>query len=366
MSYLSPYDGHVHLRGEEYAEHNFLKLAFLDALAVGLCGLTEEPNPKPHLIDWKAIEPRIKEVDHYRGEIFHGMNIGLTHNRDQVIKAIKLAKKSQESAENLWEKRIVGDKTYYVDSTGNMGIKNNDEQLRNWKIRQQNRYTGVSKGHFEDEDSFKGEFDYQKPITHSLRQNPESELIQVERQIKYATDTKFQGTFVIAHTSNPDTIDFVEEVRRKQRRKASPLNIKMEMTWHHMLLNWNDYAHHKNRVKMNPPLRDQKMQERNLEAVLVGRIDFIVTDHAPHPLERKDSSEPPSGIPEIAFWPQGIRLLRKFGIDEELLQKITCLNTLETFKIPIKPRIVNVTYNPELWTAYGYNPFSRIDQKYGI
>ena len=133
MKYLSIIDPHTHLRGGEYETYHFLKQALRDAEKVGICAILEMPNPTPHLTSWKTIAPRIKECDKYRGNIFHGIHIGLTGNGKQVQKAIELAKSSQRRSETIWKKRVMSDKTFYVHSTGDMGIVNESTQKRNWK-----------------------------------------------------------------------------------------------------------------------------------------------------------------------------------------------------------------------------------------
>lgn len=352
ISYIRPIDPHVHLRGTEYPNHNFLDLGFRDAQNVGLAAMLEQPNPTPWLTNTEAIEKRLFQASIYTYpfDIIHGIHIGLTNNLEQVRSAL----------ESVMERKngLISDKTFYVHSTGNMGILDSDFQRKIWELKGKMNYRGVSIGHFEDEKYFIGSFDHLKPESHSNRQNPISELVQVENQIRNARDMKFQGIFYIAHVSGVQTIEYIEREKAKL-----PFEVIKEITFHHMFLNSDDdYEIHGNRVKMNPPIRSRKTQEKLLEYVLAGKFDVIGTDHAPHPLERKDSNEPPSGIPALPFWPKGIELLRKEGIDEYLLEKLIFHNANKIFKLGLTPRRIDAEYNPALWDAYGYNPFSRIDK----
>ena len=104
-------------------------------------------------------------------------------------------------------------KAFWVHSTGRMGILDHAVQRRIWQIAGEIHYDKVFFQHLEDEDAFTGEFDPKNPLSHSLRQNQESETIQVERQIRNAVDAKFEGVFYIAHVSNPDTVDFIESFK---------------------------------------------------------------------------------------------------------------------------------------------------------
>ena len=349
--YVSPIDPHVHLRGIEYTT-NFLRLGFRDAQAVGLAALIEQPNPQPWLTSAEIIQQRLESSKTFRGPVIHRAHIGITNDYAQAARAL--------TAVTLGDAEFVSDKIFYVHSTGNMGVLDPDYQKRLWKLKADMGYRGVSIGHFDAEDAFIGEFDPKRPITHSLRQHAGAELVQVERQIQNAYDAGFKGTFYIAHVSNPDTVKHVNTLKKTINL---PFEIAMEMTFHHALLNWEDYAEQGNHVKMNPPLRSPERQQQLYEQLLRGDVDIIGTDHAPHPLERKDSDNPPSGIPALPAWPLAIHKFRKDGMSEDTLKRLTfdTANRL-FFRGELEPKIVDAEYYPELWNSYRYNPFMRIER----
>ena len=347
MKYVKPIDPHVHLRGDEYKEIGYLGRGFKDAEAVGLCAVLEMPNPVPQLTNQKECEDRLMRPATGQ-KVFHGINIGLTNDMEQVEKALELLQ--------LGFKTITADKVFYTHSTGNMGILDEDVQKEIWELKNRVRYTGVSMGHFEDEKVFAGEFDPENPVSHTFYQNAQAELVQVERQLRNAVDTGFQGTFYVCHISNPLTISVLEQEMKKNRT----FKIVREVTFHHMFLNYMDYNEQGNRVKMNPPIRSRDRQEALLDAVLNGRVEVIGTDHAPHPVDKKDSNNPPSGIPALPFWPRGIELLRENGISEERLEDITFNNANRIFDLGLQKEYVEVEYDPSMWEFYGYNPFIRL------
>lgn len=351
IRYLSPIDPHVHLRGLEY-ETDYAKMAFEDARSVGLCAMAEMPNPNPQLTTWPILRDRFHNMSNheYGGDyrVKHFINIGLTNDLKQVEDALKLIMEGNFP--------VKADKVFYTHSTGNMGILDEDYQKEIWKLKGSMGYTGVSIAHFEDEKSYVGEFDYKNPITHSLKQCPEAELVQIERQFKNAVDFGFKGTFYVAHVSNPATIRFL-----KSQQCRVNFNIIIEMTWHHMFLNHDSYNVSGNGVKMNPPLRSRSMQVELLQHVLDGYVDIIGTDHAPHPYERKfNTDNPASGIPGILFWPKGIELLRSVGINYMILDAMIFHNANRVFNMGLTPTYVERVYQPELWSRYGYNPFESI------
>ncbi len=358
MKYLSPLDPHVHLRGLEYQEP-FLDMALEDAEAVGLCALLEQPNPVPQLTSLVEIINRNRsfyehKTGKYSKNVFprlHGCHAGMTNDPLQVRDMIRAVMDGKTELNSI--------KTFYTHSTGNMGILDPEKQKFIWNSMGEMGFRGVHIGHFEDEKMYVNEFSptigQEQPIMHSRYQTPEAELGQVMAQIRNAIDAKFQGTFYIAHVSNPDTVEFV-----KLARKVVNFPIILEVTFHHMFLNEDDYAIHGHGVKMNPPLRSKILQERLLGHVLNGKCDIIGTDHAPHPKQRKEGPKPASGIPAIPFWPRGIQLLRELGIGEERLRSLTFEKANEVFELGLTPTMVDIEYQPKLWDKYFSNPFSRI------
>ncbi|PIN89028.1 hypothetical protein COU60_05125 [Candidatus Pacearchaeota archaeon CG10_big_fil_rev_8_21_14_0_10_34_76] len=355
VKYTRPIDGHVHLR---WLEHSipFALFAFQDAATVGYKALVEQVNTDPPLISLDMIRARKAYIDLVKKQaraedILHKSYIGMTDDEGQVKTALRAVIDNPDL--------IAGDKTFYVHSTANMGLLRNRIWVRNWAIKREMAYRKVSTSHLEDENTFdkSNPFNPKNPMTHSLYQNEKAELVQTERQIRLARDLEFEGIFVAHHVSSPDTIDFLY-----QEKDNMPFQIIIESTPHHILLNTDDYKIHGNRVKINPPLRSPESQKGVLERGLEGKIDIIGTDHAPHPLERKDSVNPSSGIPVIPIFPFLAQTLLKKGMSKGQLKKITFDTPNKIFfSGELEAEEVEVEYNPGLWDKYGYNPFSRRD-----
>ena len=66
----------------------------------------------------------------------------------------------------------------------------------------------VREGHYEDDEMFKMPFIPEVPLTHAYRQHPETEVVQFERQFRFAYDGGFKGILLVKHTTNPETINF--------------------------------------------------------------------------------------------------------------------------------------------------------------
>lgn len=349
-------DPHTHLRGAEYMT-DYASLALRDAYASGVRGVFEMPNPKPNLVWFREVLYRYGFIQPRNLDIYYRVNMGITNDIAQVQHAVSVAMKERQVVSAL--------KMFLCDSSGNMGVKDPDYQKRVWREFQAQHYKGVIMLHCEDENEWQGQFVATNPITHSLRQNPESEYLQVERQIKFAFDAKFEGMIYVCHISNPATVDLIQPYRNSFHAGGHlhGLQIVGEVTWHHMFLNYLDYLDHGNRVKMNPPLRSQRMQESLLERVFDGKIDVIGSDHAPHPVEEKNGIKPPSGIPALPFWPKGAEKLIKLGMLKHVLEQLTGSNACYIFGIEIPRPLLEMKYDPSLWDAYGWNPFSRVDKE---
>ncbi|MEK6825557.1 MAG: hypothetical protein AABY00_02100 [Nanoarchaeota archaeon] len=355
VKYTSPILPHVHLRGKEYPEHNYLQLGFRDAKAVGAIAVLEQPNPTPNLIKEEPIRERIKQSEQYSGDIYHGIHIGLTNDLIQVEQAFTLAKERTSS--------IVGVKAFWVDSTGNMGIWNEEKQKEIWAIAARKvKFTGVFFQHCQNEYFFRGDYLKDSPLTHSLVQTKWSEIYSLMQQVRNARDANFRGIFYAAHVSTPEGIEFLCE----EKQRNHPFQIVIETTAHHEMLNTRDYLIHSNRVKMNPALRERKDQEKVLEYVIEEKTDIAGDDHAPHPVENKDNPLPgifpPSGIPAIVFLPKRVEIWRSLGMSENNIEKLLFTTANRIFQLGLNPHPVEFQYKPELWQDYGYNPFSRVDK----
>lgn len=87
----------------------------------------------------------------------------------------------------------------------------------------------------------------------------------------------------ICHASTKGTVELL------QRAKEKAINVTAEVTPHHLLLD-EDFVKSYNPVfKVNPPLRHKEDVMALREALASGVIDVVATDHAPHPMEDKET-----------------------------------------------------------------------------
>jgi dihydroorotase len=85
------------------------------------------------------------------------------------------------------------------------------------------------------------------------------------------------------HVSTAGSVDLIRWAKRKG------WNVTAEVTPHHLLLTDDLVTSYDPVFKVNPPLRTAADVEALREALADGTIDAVATDHAPHPLEDKET-----------------------------------------------------------------------------
>ncbi len=88
----------------------------------------------------------------------------------------------------------------------------------------------------------------------------------------------------ICHLSTAGSVDVVRWA------KARGIAVTAEVTPHHLLLTEELARGYDARFKVNPPLRRDDDVQALRAALADGTIDIVATDHAPHPVEAKEST----------------------------------------------------------------------------
>ncbi len=356
-------DPHVHLRDWEQRSKETLKHGFLVAQKAGIYALFEMPNTQPVLTRRETIVQRLEDADRViatlKTPIFHGVYGGVTRNMDQV-----------RSMVDLWRElfpRVVGLKYFAGHSTGNMGVVEKEVQNTLFTTLVECGFTGVLAIHCEEESCIRGDrWDPNHPETHSQVRPPVAEITSVAAQLEQAERAGFQGSIHICHISTVEAVALVEQYRRSN----PPFSITTGVTPHHLLL-WEKLQSYTtgNELKMNPPLRSRETQEELLRHFLMGDVDWIESDHAPHTLE--DKKKGASGIPGIPGYRLLIDYLITQGIPLEFIKEKTEQRVIDVFGLADEPRFMDVYQmakgalgsldNPPLG---GYTPYQELADEY--
>jgi dihydroorotase len=91
------------------------------------------------------------------------------------------------------------------------------------------------------------------------------------------------ATLHICHVSTAGSVEIIRWAKSKGWR------VTAEVTPHHLLLTDDLAADYDTRFKVNPPLRTKADIDALRGALADGTIDCVATDHAPHPVEAKET-----------------------------------------------------------------------------
>ncbi len=175
-------------------------------------------------------------------------------------------------------------------------------------------------------------------VAHPIYQNEIANIEMITLFLrKFHPNPKNAPHVHFVHVSNPDAIKIINTAIKQ---KGYPCSI--EVSPHHMLLNYDMKFPSESLAKVLVPLRSQETQQNLFKNVQENLIDTIGSDHAPHSLEEKSSEfeKAPSGFPSLDFAAQ-IILTQFFNNKLKLEQVVSYLSTkpAKIFNIPNKGMI---------------------------
>lgn len=119
----------------------------------------------------------------------------------------------------------------------------------------------------------------------------------------------------MCHVSTKESIKYIID------GKMSGANITLEITPHHIGLtrDINDY-------RVNPPIREKEDVDAIINAIKLGMVDTIGTDHAPHTAEEKEKGSPGMVGLETAFSICYTKLVEENNISLNKLSELMSYN----------------------------------------
>ncbi len=132
------------------------------------------------------------------------------------------------------------------------------------------------------------------PAAWSEARNPSVVLTSVLEMVSLAKH--FGVKLHLLHLSTPEEFAAVEFGR------ALGIDVSGETTTVHLTFHSDDYDEYNNMINIAPALRIPEAQEQLWQLLRAGKIDAVVTDHAPHTLEEKQKAsvwEVASGMPGL-------------------------------------------------------------------
>jgi dihydroorotase len=239
----------------------------------GVTSFLEMPNTKPSTVTQELINEKLA-IAAVKSIVNYGFYIAAT---------------ADNTAELAKAERVPGIKIFIGSSTGNLLVDQQEDLERIFA-----ETTLPICAHCEDEATVQanaaaldGGKDY---ADHSKIRNVEAAVIATRR----ALDLSFrhQHRFHVLHVSTAAEADIVADHRNLITAEACP---------HHLFFSTEDYARLGSLVQMNPSVKSKEDVAGLWAALLDGRFQAVVTDHAPHLLEEKDAPYPksPSGVPAV-------------------------------------------------------------------
>lgn len=146
----------------------------------------------------------------------------------------------------------------------------------------------------------------------------QAESIMVARDVFLSELTG--GRLHIAHVTTAEAVQIIRQAKKKNK------NLSCEVTVNHLILTEEEVAGYNTNAKVSPPLRTKQDVEALIQGLKDGTIDCIVTDHAPHSEEEKETGFEQAPFGMIGFetsLPLAWSLAGKGIKPRDLLAKLT-------------------------------------------
>ncbi len=276
-------DTHAHFRDPGFTWKEDIETGSRAALKGGYTGVCLMANTKPICSSKEILEyvrNKSKELD----LIDIHQCLSLTKNFDGI------------TLSHLEE--LANDKDIKAISDDGVGVSNSNTMLKAMEMAKKNNWVIMS--HAES-----AEF--------SKRDMRIAENMMTLRDVELAKLSK--ARLHMCHVSTKECIKYIID------GKMSGANITLEVTPHHIGLtrDINDY-------RVNPPIREKEDVEAIINAIKLGMVDTIGTDHAPHTLEEKKNGSPGMVGLETAFSICYTRLVKANNISLNKLSQLMSYN----------------------------------------
>jgi dihydroorotase len=182
------------------------------------------------------------------------------------------------------QKEVIAYKIYLAETTGGLYIRDDVLPKAIAAVKATAKPLVI---HCEDQRVIEKMHEGLKVKAHSELRPEEAELSAVKKVLAAAYgDIKIKIN--IAHVSVNRTLDLIGN------------KFQCEATPHHLFFTKKDVQANAF-LTVNPPLRSEENRLRLLDAFKSGKIDFLVTDHAPHTKEEKARApfDAPAGVPNL-------------------------------------------------------------------
>jgi dihydroorotase-like cyclic amidohydrolase len=309
-------DPHVHLRGMEWSHKGDFTSETAAALAGGYTLVFDMPNTSPSTTTIEALHYKLNEIGR-QALCDWGIYFGASQsdNTDQFAAAFP---------------HVCGLKIYCNATTGNLLVE--DQALR-------------------------------RCIYEAW---PRGKVIAVHAEGPTVLDILdlVRATGKQTHFCHIST---AEEVGTLTNAKAEGLPISIGVCPHHLYLTEDDLVALGPFGLMKPELKTAADQRALWDAVLLGVVDVIESDHAPHTKQEKESDKTPFGVPGLeTTMPLMLTAVSERGLELGRLIDMVATNPHRIFKVPTDEGTetlvdldeTSTIDNSAMLTKAGWTPFA--------
>ncbi|MCR4612642.1 MAG: dihydroorotase [Bacteroidaceae bacterium] len=287
--YLLPgiIDDHVHFRDPGLTHKADIATESRTAAAGGVTSFMDMPNTVPQTTTPDLLEEKFR-LGAEKSRVNYSFFFGATNENAYLLPSLDVH-------------HVPGIKLFMGSSTGNM-LVDDDAVLRQIFLAS----PVLIMAHCEDQRiielniadfkrKYKGQNDF--PVRyHSRIRSVEACYECSSKAVQLARETN--ARLHVAHVSSAKELELFSDsldITQKQ--------ITAEAVIAHLMFSTEDYDHLGARIKCNPAVKTPEDREALREALAMGQIDVVATDHAPHLLREKEGGalKAASGMPMIQF-----------------------------------------------------------------
>lgn len=274
-------DDQVHFREPGLTHKGEIYTEAKAGIAGGVTSFMEMPNTIPQAVTIELLEEkyrRASEVSLANYSFYIGAN---NNNIDEVLKADP--------------RKVCGIKCFMGSSTGNMLVEGNGLvtlfKNAHMIVATHNEEESIIQSNFQ---KYREQYGENVPIEfHPLIRSAEACYQSSSKAIDLAM--KYNTRLHILHLSTAKEIELFSTGNPTQKQVTN------EVCVHHLWFDNRDYQKLGSKIKWNPAIKEESDKLSLREAVNLGKIDIVATDHAPHTKEEKNNTyfKTPSGGPLI-------------------------------------------------------------------
>ncbi len=311
-------DTQVHFREPGLEHKEDLESGTRAAVMGGVTAVFEMPNTSPATIDEAALNEKLTRAEG-RAWCDHAFFIGA----------------AAENADKLGELERLpgccGVKIFMGSSTGSLLVHEDDDLRR--ILKHVRRRVAV---HSEDEVRLRERFemirDGGKVSQHPEWRDVETAVRSTKRLLRLAREA---GKRVhVLHVTTAEEVPLLAAAKDIATMEVTPQHLTLAAPYCYEEL--GSFA------QMNPPIRETRHRSALWEAVRLGIVDVIGSDHAPHTREEKQAAYPrsPSGMPGVqTLLPLLLDHMNAGKLSLERLVDLTSAGAQRIFNIAGKGRI---------------------------